>query len=288
MLKQSKKSQPKCKVGAHISAAGDVSLAPLRAQEAGCECFQFFSRPPQGGKAKPIDLKTADLFISRCKNFKMESYIHAPYYINLASANNRIYYGSIAVIREELERGSKLGVKYLMTHLGSAKELGDKDGIKKIIKGIGEILKGYKGKTEFLIEMAAGSGSIMGDTFEEIGAIINSKELKKYNIGVCFDTCHGFASGYDLRNEQEVKKTFDKFNKILGIKRLKLIHANDSMTELGSHKDRHEHIGEGKIGLRGFKAIVKLACKQKVNLILETQHDEKFADDLKILKNLRK
>ncbi len=263
-------------------------MTPLRAQELRCECFQFFSRPPQGGPAKPIDKKMADLFISRCQDLKMEAYIHAPYYINLASANNRIYYGSISVIKEELARGSQLGVKYLMTHLGSAKELGDKEGIKKTIKGIGEILKGYKGNCEFLIEMAAGSGSIMGDTFEEIGSIVNSKELKKYNIGICFDTCHGFASGYDLRDEKVVKKTFLQFDKILGIKRLKLIHANDSMTELNSKKDRHEHIGEGKIGLAGFKAIVKLACKQKINLILETQHDEKFENDLKILKRLRK
>lgn len=287
MIKPSKKVQPKCKIGAHVSGASDVSLAPLRAQELGCECFQFFSRPPQGGKAKPVDKKTADLFISRCKELQIESYIHAPYYINLASANNRIYYGSILVIKEELARGSQLGVKYLMTHLGSAKELGDVEGIKKTIKGIGEILKGYKGSTEFLIEMAAGSGSIIGDTFEEIDQIVNSRELKRYNIGICFDTCHGFASGYDLRKDKEVKKTFGKFNKILGIERLKLIHANDSMTELNSKKDRHEHIGAGKIGLGGFRAIVKFACKQKVNLILETQHDEKFQNDLKILKSFR-
>jgi len=288
MTKPKLKLRPRCKIGAHISAAGNIAFAPDRAKEIGCECFQFFSRPPQGGKAKPIDKKTADDFIAKCKKYQMESYIHAPYYINLGSANNHIFYGSISVLKEELSRGSELCVKYMMTHLGSARELGDKEGIKKVIKGIGEILKDYRGSCEFLIEMAAGAGGIIGDTFEEINSIVNSKELKKYKIGICFDTAHGFASGYDLRDDKSVKATFEKFDKVLGIERLKLIHANDSKADLASHKDQHEHIGKGKIGLKGFEAIVKLACKQKVNLILETPHDEVFAEDIDILKNLRK
>ncbi|MFA6421802.1 MAG: deoxyribonuclease IV [Candidatus Buchananbacteria bacterium] len=277
-----------CRVGAHVSAAGSIIFAPDRAREAGCECFQFFSRSPQGGNAKPIDKKTAEEFISKCKSNQMESYIHAPYFINLGSANNKIFYGSISFLKEELKRGSQLGVKYLMTHLGSAKELGDKEGLKKVVKGIKEILADYKGSCEFLIEMAAGAGSIIGDTFEEIAIIVNSKELKKYNIGICLDTAHAFASGYDLRNEKAVKATFKKLNDILGSDRLKLIHANDSKADLGSHKDQHAHIGEGKIGLDGFKAIVNYTCKQKVNLILETPKDGKDLEDIEILKKLRK
>jgi deoxyribonuclease-4 len=130
------------RIGAHISAAGDLSLAPLRAAQVGLECFQFFSRPPQGGPAKLITAGLAGKFQGNCKKYKLEAYIHAPYYINLASASNRIYYGSISVLREELERGSQLGVKYLMTHLGSAKDLGETEGLKKTIEGIGKILDG--------------------------------------------------------------------------------------------------------------------------------------------------
>lgn len=279
------------RIGAHISAAGELSQAPLRAALAGCECFQFFSRPPQGGPAKPITNQLATDFKANCHQHDLESYIHTPYYINLASAKNNIYYGSIKVIREELERGSLLGVKYIMTHLGSSKELGEKAGLKQTIKGIGEILKGYKGTTELLLEISAGAGAIIGDTFEELASIINSAGLKKYKIGVCFDTAHAFASGYDLRDTKTVTATFKQFDKIIGKDKLKLIHANDSLAEFNSKKDRHAHIGEGQIGLAGFKAIVAYTQKQKINLILETPHDghtdPALLKDIKILKSLR-
>jgi len=274
-------------IGAHISAAGNVSQAPLRADEAGCECFQFFSRPPQGGPAKPITEKLADDFRANSKQHYLESYIHTPYYINLASAKNNIYYGSIKVIREELERGSLLGVKYVMAHVGSYKELGEKAGLKKAIEGLEQIMKGYKGTTELLLEISAGAGAIIGDTFEELATLINSAKLKKYPIGVCFDTAHAFASGYDLRDKKTVTATFKQFDKILGLKKLKLIHANDSLAEFNSKKDRHAHIGQGLIGLEGFKAIVALAKKQKINMILETPDGADRIKDIKILKQLR-
>ncbi|HLD28667.1 MAG TPA: deoxyribonuclease IV [Patescibacteria group bacterium] len=276
------------KIGTHISSAGDLSLAPQRAKETGCECFQFFSRPPQGGKAKPITTELAKRFKDNMKQYgQAECYIHTPYYINLASANSRIYHSSINIIREELERGSQLGVKYVMTHLGSAKDLGETKGIAKTIKGIAEILKGYQGETQFLIEMSAGAGAIIGDTFEEISNIVNSTKLKTHNIGICFDTAHAFASDYDLRDANSVQDTFKKFDKILGIKQLKLIHANDSKVDLDSKKDRHEHIGQGKIGLSGFKEIVRFAQKHTINMILETPKDGQDLEDIRILKKMR-
>lgn len=279
------------RIGAHISAAGDISQAPLRAASAGCECFQFFSRPPQGGPAKKITDKLASEFKTISKKHDLESYIHTPYYINLASAKNNIYYGSIKVIREELERGSLLGVKYIMTHIGSSKELGKKEGLKKVIDGLEKIMKSYKGSTKLLLENSAGAGAIIGDTLEELATIIYFHKLKKYSIGVCFDTAHAFASGYDLRDSKKVTATFKQFDKIIGKEKLKLIHANDSSAEFNSHKDRHAHIGEGKIGLKGFKAITAYAKKLKINLILETPHqgfdDPTLIKDINILKNLR-
>jgi len=275
-------------IGAHVSSAGSVALAPKRAKDIGCECFQFFSRPPQGGKAKEITPEIAEDFKTNMKKYEQfASYIHAPYYINLASADNRIYYGSINVIREELERGSRLGVSGFMFHIGSAKDLGEKEGILKATKGIAEILKDYKGSTEFLIEMSAGAGATIGDSYEEIAEIINSTKLKNCNIGICFDTAHAFASGYDLRNDIVVKKTFSDFDKILGIEKLKLIHANDSKAELNSKKDRHEHIGKGLIGKDGFQAIVDFAKNKKINLILETPDGDSRINDIKILKKMR-
>jgi len=175
-----------------------------------------------------------------------------------------------------------------MTHIGSAKDLGDKEAIKKVIKGLAKILDGYNGSTQFLIENSAGAGAIIGDSFEEIAKIINSLKLKKYPIGVCFDTCHALASGYDQRSDMAVKEAFKRFDKIVGLDRLILIHANDSKTELASHKDRHEHIGEGEIGSAGFTAIVKFANKKNVNIILETPKDGKEKDDLELLKKMRR
>ena len=153
--------------GVHVSAAKSLALAPGRAHEVGAEVFQFFSRSPRGGAAPKITPALAAEFRANCRKFKLaECYIHTPYYINLASTNGRIYYGSIAVIRDELERGSLLRVTYVMTHLGSARELGRKQAITKVVTGLRQALRGYRGSTKLLLEIAAGSGNIIGDTFE--------------------------------------------------------------------------------------------------------------------------
>ncbi|HOZ36235.1 MAG TPA: deoxyribonuclease IV [bacterium] len=278
-------------IGAHISAAGGLENAPANAKKQGCECYQFFSRSPQGGPARkltPTDLKK---FKTANRKLGFENfYLHAPYFINLASSNNRIYYGSISVLREELERGSLLGVKYLMTHLGSAKDLGEKASLKKVVIGLEKVLTDYHGSTKFLIEMSAGSGQIIGDTFEEINAIIhNTHPIIQKSLGVCFDSAHAFASGYDLRDEKSVQKTFSQFDKTIGLKKLKLIHLNDSKVALGSHSDRHENLGSGQIGLAGFSALIKYLQKNKleVDLILETPTDSRRKKDIAILKSLR-
>jgi deoxyribonuclease IV len=277
--------------GSHVSAAGGVELAPERAAAVGCEAFQFFSRPPEGGAASKLTAAQVKLFKENCKKFKQaESYIHAPYYVNFASPKNTVRYGSSSVIREELERGSALGVKYLMTHLGSSRETGDEQGMAYVVEGLVRILKGYTGATQFLIENSAGAGKVVGDTFEEIAEMIQKaeKQLKKKNvIGVCFDTCHAFTSGYDLRDKAAVKKTLDDFDKYIGLEQLKLVHCNDSKFGLGEHKDRHEHLGKGEVGLKGFEALVKEPRLKYVNFILETPKDDK-GDDPRNLAILRK
>jgi deoxyribonuclease IV len=278
-------------VGVHVSAAGGVQNAPGNAKKIGCEVFQVFSRPPQGGPARPVTKSVIREFVLAMENNKQaEFYIHAPYYINLASTTPRIRYGSISVIRDELERGSLLGAKYVMTHLGSAKDLSRKEAIVKVSHGIIRILDKYKGSAKFLIENSAGSGNVMGDQFEEIAAIIKGLPQSIRNkVGVCFDTCHAFSSNYDLRNKKSLDQTLKKFDQIIGLDKLKLIHLNDSKTDINSHVDRHEHIGQGKIGTEGFKAIISHPKLKKVNLILETPEDEKGMqkDDLDLIKKLR-
>ena len=273
--------------GAHVSIAGGLTNAPQNAAEIGCEVFQMFTRSPQGGWVPELDAKTAAEFQANCKKAKQkEWYVHTPYFINFASSEPRVKHASITVVREELERASMLGAKYLMTHLGSYATLGRAKGFKQTVEALETMLDGYKGKTKFLIEISAGAGGIIGGAFEEIAEIIYHPKLKKYDIGVCFDTQHAFASGYDLRTAKAVGATLKKFDSIIGLDKLKMSHCNDSRTEFGSHNDKHAHIGQGFIGADGFRAIIADRRLKNINLILETRGAE-AADDLVILKKMR-
>ncbi len=272
--------------GAHVSIAGGVFNAPLNAAAIGCEVFQMFTRSPQGGSVPELTPEIVSLFKTNCKLAgQREWYVHCPYFINFASSNPRIKHGSISVVRQELERASLLGAAYVMAHLGSYKDLGEEKGFVQLIGGLAEMLKGYRGSAQFLIEIAAGAGAVIGDTFEAIAKIIHQPKLKKFNIGVCYDIQHGFASGYDVRTPEAVKKTFDAFDKIIGLEKLKMFHCNDSKVEFNSHKDRHEHIGDGQIGRAGFKAILSDTRLKDKNFILETEHD-KVREDLRTLKEI--
>jgi deoxyribonuclease-4 len=275
------------KFGAHVSAAAGLWNAPKNAAAIGCEVLQMFSRPPQGGKPSPITDEVAQKFKSAMKEFGIErAYIHTPYFINLASKEKRIVEGSISVIRDELERGSALGCHAVMFHPGSAKDVGQAKGVSMVIEGLNRIVDGYKGRCQLLIEISAGAGAIMGDSFEEIAAFLNGADRGK-DIGVCFDTQHAFASGYDLRTKETVTQTFDLFDKLIGLKKLVASHCNDSKVELGGHKDRHEHLGKGYIGLEGFRSIVNHPKLQHLDLILETPIDDGVQEDLRKLKKYR-
>jgi deoxyribonuclease-4 len=309
-------------IGCHVSASGGVWNAPKNAFDLQCETFQIFTRPPMGGLAPKLTDEIVEKF-----RVEMNKYypgfnsppkvggdkgvvfvVHCPYFINFGSAKKTTYHGSISVVSEELTRANLLGAKYVMTHLGSFKDLGQVVGMKQAKAGLKSVLEKYEGTTQFLLEIAAGSGEIIGDTFEELAELMEPLVKFKTFGGICFDTQHAFSSGYDLRNADAVTATFSKFDKIIGLKWLKMSHVNDSKIDLGGKKDRHEHIGEGKIGEKGFKAIIsyftnlsrpakggapspsfgegKNVAFGAFPLILETEHD-KVKTDLKILKQLR-
>ncbi|MFA6392046.1 MAG: deoxyribonuclease IV [Patescibacteria group bacterium] len=273
-------------IGAHVSIAGGMENAPLNAFTENCECFQMFSRSPRGGKAPEINDEVVKKFQKNIKASGLgKAYIHTPYYINLASKQDRVRNGSISIIREELDRASQLGVVAVMTHLGSSKDFTRAKALQMVIDGIKELLKGYTGKATFLLEIAAGSGSVIGDSFEEIGRIIKKVNHKK--VAVCFDTAHAFASGYDLRTKKDVDETLKKFDEVVGIDLLQLIHANDSKVELNAKVDRHEHIGQGEIGKDGFEALINHPKLRNVDFILETPAEGR-ENDIKLLKQLRK
>lgn len=277
-------------IGAHVSIAGGLFNAPDNAAALGAECFQMFTRSPQGGPAQKITPEIVTDFLDRCKKHKISEWVvHAPYYINLASEKDILRKSSVRILREELVRGSQIGAKYMMFHAGSAKGVGSAEGIKLVIENCRRVLDGHTGTTELLIEISAGAGDVIGDTFEEIAEVLNGVDSDKslsQKMNVCFDTQHAFGSGYDLRTEDAVNETFEQFDKLIGLKRLKMSHCNDSKIELGGHKDRHEHIGEGLIGAKGFKAVLQHPKLQHVNFYCETEHDL-VIEDIKRLKKIR-
>lgn len=270
-------------IGCHVSIAGGIFNAPQRAADLGAECFQIFTRSPQGGKAPELTPELLKEFSLQTKNYRLKTFvIHTPYYINFASANNRVRYGSVSVVRDELERASLLGAKYVMTHLGSTGELPEHDATVKTAEMLAKALDGYGGSAELLIENSAGAGKIIGAAFSQIAEIIRLTNHSKLN-GICIDTQHSFASGYDWR---DFEKTVGQIDQEIGLDKIKLIHANDSLTECGSKKDRHAHIGEGLIGIEAFQKIVAFAEKNNIDMILETEHD-KVTGDIRILKKFR-
>lgn len=270
-------------IGAHVSVAGGIQNAPERAADLGCECMQIFTRSPQGGKAPELTKEIVKEFNLRTTNYGLQTvHVHTPYYINFASANNRIRYGSVSVVREELERADLIGAKYVMTHLGSAKEMGKEKAFDKTVEMLKKTLAGYDGKTKLLLENSAGTGEIIGNNLKELAEIIKKVDSEVI-AGVCLDTQHSFASGYDWR---DFKKILSGIDSEIGLDKIKLIHANDSAAECNSKKDRHAHIGKGLIGRGAFKNIVAFAKKNNIDMILETKHD-RVKEDIKLLKKFR-
>jgi deoxyribonuclease-4 len=273
------------KFGAHVGIAGGVDNAPKNAAAIGCETFQMFTRSPQGGPAPKLTPELVDSFIEGCKNHNLTDWVvHAPYYLNFASSEERIRQSSARIVREDLERASLLQAAYLMFHPGSARGTEFGQAMDWCIEGIKTALEGYAGQTKLLIEISAGAGEIIGDTFDEIAEMLGG--VGQPDLGVCFDTAHAFASGYDLRDQASVAATFDAFDAAIGLGKLKAIHCNDSKIEFGGRKDRHEHLGAGFIGIEGFRALVKEPRLQAINLYLETEPDG-VAQDLAKLKKLR-
>lgn len=280
-------------IGCHVSVAGGLHNAPLRAAELGCETFQMFTRSPQGGKAAPVTVQTVSDFKSEMEKSGIAKFVvHTPYYINFGSAAKNIYYGSVAVIKDELERATQLGAEFVITHLGTYKDLGEERGAEQVLSGLVAALEGCDGSSKLLIEIAAGSGSVIGATFEQLSRFSSHLRGIAGFGGVCFDTQHAFASGYAISERSGIKKTFDDFDAAIGLDLLRMSHINDSLVELGGKRDRHEHIGEGKIGETGFSNFMdfwkgfEASAGQEKSLILETEHD-KVKSDIEKLKAIR-
>jgi len=303
--------------GFHASSGGHLEKLPESVKNLGGECFQFFSRNPYGGKVTLLDGNVVNNFRENCrKTGIINSYIHAPYFINLASKNNRIFYGSVKAIQDEIERAETLGAQFVVTHIGSAKDFKEKilplseaektflpkkyraeisamaedkkfspAAFKRVVEGLSKIVAG-RNKVSLLLEIAAGAGAILGVKIEELAFYLESVPAL---AGFCFDTAHAFASGYDLRTKKELTATFSKIENILGKDKIKLIHLNDSIGTFGSKIDRHAHLGEGSLGKEAFRNLVDYLRKKRYNvdMVLETPTIEGIKKDLVLLKKFR-
>jgi len=273
------------KIGFHVSIIGRIDEAVDRAVEIGCNTFQIFTRNPRSWKAENLKREEVKAFIEKVERFDMQPvFAHMPYLANLASPRPNIYFLSVKTLKMELERCRILKIPYLVTHLGSHLGSGKSEGFKRIIKAINEAYSSVGGGVTLLLENTAGTKNSMGSSFEDIKYIIDNLKFPDF-VGVCFDTAHAYAAGYDLRTQCAVQDVIRRFDEIIGFERLRLVHLNDSRGGLGSHIDRHEHIGMGKIGEEGFRAILKSKLGS-LPLIMETPIDERRSDVENLLKVL--
>jgi deoxyribonuclease-4 len=252
--------------------------------ELGCNTMQIFSKNASTWREKTLKKDEVENFRENLKNSNINPvFIHTSYLINLASPSDELYFKSINAFIEEMKRADLLlPDPYLIIHPGAHTGAGEEYGIQRIIRALNIILEKSANldlKTMILLEDTAGSGTHLGYTFGHLKRMMEGVKDRN-RIGMCFDTCHAFAAGYDLSHQEGVEQTLEEINKCLGLERLKVIHLNDSKFPLGSRKDRHMHIGKGYIGLEGFKVLVNHRYLKDLPFILETpKHDEK--DDLK-------
>jgi deoxyribonuclease-4 len=263
------------RLGTHVSISGTIDQAADRAREIGCDTFQMFTRNPRGWKYKKLDRGEVGEFKRKVGSYNLTPVVaHLPYLPNLSSPKKLIYNKSVKSLSGELDRCGTLGIPYIVTHLGSHLGEGSDIGLEKIVAAINRALSENPNDVMLLLENTAGTKNSMGSSFEDIKRILDRVENSK-RVGVCFDTAHAYAAGYDLHSPRGVDDTLAKFNSLLGFSILKVIHLNDSQVGLGSGRDRHEHIGLGYIGEQGFKALFKHEAVRNLPFIMETPIDER-------------
>lgn len=272
------------KFGVHVSIGKGFKGAVNQAYHLGCDGFQIFAGNPRGWARNPLpDSEFAEFKKVREQYGLWPVMVHLSYLPNLATADPELYQKSFATLCEDFQRANRLGADFFVFHPGKSKER--EQGIDRIIQAVNLALEQVKGSTLLLFENQAGAGGDIAADFQDLGQLL--KGINEHGrVGVCFDTCHAFAAGYDLRSDAAWEHTITEFERRIGLSYLKIFHLNDAMADLGSHLDRHQHIGQGTIGLAGFKSLVnnpKLNCLPG---ILETPQDTP-EDDVKNLKTLR-
>lgn len=273
-------------IGCHLSISKGYKAMGNESLKIGGNTFQFFTRNPRGGKAKAIDEKDIDglLEILNENNFG-KLLAHAPYTLNAASADEGVREFALQIMKEDLERMEYLPNNYYNFHPGSHVKQGVEIGIDLISDMLNKVLKEDQ-TTMVLLETMAGKGTEIGRSFEEIKEIMDKVKLNK-KLGVCLDTCHIYDAGYDIVNNLD--EVLEEFDRIIGLEKLYAIHLNDSKNPFESHKDRHEKIGEGSIGIEAFKRIINHPKLKELPFFLETPNDnEGYKKEIELLRSLYK
>jgi deoxyribonuclease IV len=295
------------KIGFHVSISGGISNSIDNILKIGCNTFQIFSRSPRRWDAKPLEEDDIENFIKKKEENKFDSdsiFIHMPYLPNLASSDEQLHKRSTSILMEEIRRCALLHISYVILHLGTHGGDGNDQGIKQLINACKFALENYDDKDKdkdkisdfkavtILLENNTGKKNAIGSNFDELAIILDklrsSVNIRSHSFGICLDTCHAFAAGYDLRTKNKVNETFDILNNQIGLKNIKVLHLNDSKGDLNSNRDLHEHIGLGKIGIDGFKSILNYRILNKVPMIMETPIDSRRDDsgNLKVIQDL--
>jgi len=275
-------------IGLHVSISGSIDKAVDNATMLKCTAFQIFTRNPRGWAARNLVKEEVESFKAKLASSKIDQAAicaHMPYLPNLSSSRKDLYKKSLDTLINEVKRCAVLGVPQLVIHLGSHLGAGTQIGIKNLADACNTAAAKADNDVMILLENMAGQKNSIGARFEELKQILEMLEPRK-RFGVCFDTCHAFAAGYDLRSKDNVQDVIAEFDKYVGMKNLHIVHLNDSKGELNCNVDRHEHIGLGYIGEIGFKALLAQKEFRKLPLILETPIDDR-RDDVGNLQKVR-
>lgn len=275
-------------VGAHVSISGGVENAPVNAHRIGAKAFALFTKNQRQWAAAPYSAENVELFHQRCKELRYSAdhiLPHDSYLINLGNPDQDALEKSRTAFLDEMHRCEQLGLKLLNFHPGSSlKKISDEECLQRIAESINITLDKTKGVCA-VIENTAGQGSNLGYSFEQLAYIIDRVE-DKGRVGVCIDTCHAFAAGYDLKSENGFQETFEHFEEVVGFRYLKGMHLNDSKKGQGAHVDRHEDIGKGELGIEPFRRIMKDVRFDNIPLILETPDEDNWTEEIKMLYHL--
>lgn len=256
-----------------MSIAGGTHLAISRGENLGCTAIQIFTKNASQWRSPPLTEEIVRRFTDERKRTGMRVIAHDAYLINLASPDSALRNRSRAAFVDEMERSEKLGIPYLVMHPGAHKDSGEDAGLKNVVESFNTILKQTSGfSVQILVENTAGQGTALGYSFEHLKRIVEDT-IHPERMGICLDTCHAFAAGYDLRDKPSYDRTLEALDGTVGLRRLKVLHLNDCKKGLGLRVDRHEHVGRGELGMECFKLIMNDSRFRDVPKILETPKD---------------